>query len=75
MDENEIIHSYTRKQASVLIDVTDLAKEAGFKCQAAFTSHVYERHVRVPEDVVDMDENRRNPFPVRALISDSCRRQ
>jgi hypothetical protein len=41
MDENEIIYSYTRKQAiadGVLIDVTELAKEAGFKCPVAFTS-------------------------------------
>jgi hypothetical protein len=62
MDENEIIYSYTRKQAiddGVLIDVTELAKEAGFKCPVAFTSSVYERHVRVPEDVVDMDETGR----------------
>jgi type I site-specific restriction endonuclease len=38
MDENEIIYSYTRKQAiadGVLIDVTELAKEAGFKCPVA----------------------------------------
>jgi uncharacterized protein DUF6573 len=62
MDENEIIYSYTRKQAiadGVLIDVTELAKEAGFKCPVAFTNSVYERHVRVPEDVVDMDETGR----------------
>jgi hypothetical protein len=62
MDENEIIYSYTRKQAiddGVLIDVTELAKEAGFKCPVAFTSSVYERHLRVPEDVVDMDETGR----------------
>jgi hypothetical protein len=78
MDENEIIYSYTRKQAiadGVLIDVTELAKEAGFKCSVAFTNSVDERHVRVPEDIVDMDENRRNAFPVRVLISDSDRRQ
>jgi hypothetical protein len=42
-----------------LIDVTELAKEAGFKCPVAFTSSVYERHVRVPEDIVDMDETGR----------------
>jgi hypothetical protein len=62
MDENEIIYSYTRKQAiadGVLIDVTELAKEAGFKCPVAFTSAVYQRHVRVPEDVEDMNETGR----------------
>jgi uncharacterized protein DUF6573 len=62
MDENEIIYSYARKQAiddGVLTDVTELAKEAGFKCPVAFTSSVYERHVRVPEDVVDQDETGR----------------
>jgi hypothetical protein len=62
MGENEIIYSYTRKQSiadGVLIDVTELAKEAGFKYPVAFTSSVYERHVRVPADVVDMDETGR----------------
>jgi hypothetical protein len=62
MDEYEIIYSYTRKQAiddGVLIDVTELAKDAGFKCPVAFTNSVYERHVRVPENVVDMDETGR----------------
>lgn len=62
MDENEIIYSYTRKQAiadGVLIDVTEPAKEAGFNCSVAFTSAVYDRHVRVPDDVIDMDESGR----------------
>jgi hypothetical protein len=62
MDENEIIYSYTRKQAitdGVLIDVTELAKEAGFICPIALTSVVYEKYVRVPEDVEDTDEKGR----------------
>jgi hypothetical protein len=39
MDENEIIHSYKREQAiadGVLIDLTELATEAGFICPVAF---------------------------------------
>jgi uncharacterized protein DUF6573 len=62
MDENEIIDSYTRKEAigdGVLIDVTEPAEEAGFKCSVAFTCALYERHVRVPDDIIDMDETGR----------------
>ena len=41
----EVIYSYTRKQAiedGVLVDVSSMAKEAGFKFPVALTSAVYE---------------------------------
>ena len=54
MDEffGEIIHSYTRADAirdGVLIDVTDTAREAGFKIPVALTTAVYEDCVRWDE--------------------------
>lgn len=41
----DLIHSYSRAQAirdGVLVDVTETAKEAGFKIPVALTSAVYE---------------------------------
>ncbi len=43
-DSLEIIYTYTRAQAledGVLIDVSDTAREAGFKCPVALTSAAY----------------------------------
>ena len=40
----EIIHSYSRAQAiedGVLVDVTEMAREAGFKWPFAMTAEVY----------------------------------
>lgn len=42
--ETEVIYTYTREQAlsdEVLIDVTAMAKEAGFSCPAAITAALY----------------------------------
>jgi len=42
--ETEVIYTYTRDQAlsdGVLIDVTAMAKEAGFSCPAAITAALY----------------------------------
>ncbi len=47
----EMIHSYTRKQAiddGLLIDVSEMAKEAGFKWPIAITATVWNQHV-VPD--------------------------
>lgn len=44
-DQSEIIHSYTRVQAltdGVLVDATEMAREAGFKVPVALTTAVYE---------------------------------
>ncbi len=54
-----VIFAYRRAQTiedGVLIDVTDTAKEAGFKVPVALTASVYERYVKVPEGVVAQDE-------------------
>lgn len=54
-DDFEIIHSYSRKQAiadGVLIDVTDRAREAGFKLPVCVSDHLYHGYV-VPPDGMD----------------------
>lgn len=50
-DEFDLIHSYTRAQAiddGVLVDVSDVAKEAGFKLPVAITRAAWARYVEVP---------------------------
>ncbi|MDD4872902.1 MAG: hypothetical protein PHR77_20300 [Kiritimatiellae bacterium] len=50
----ECISVYTRKQAiddGVLVDVTTVANEAGFKWPTAMTRTVYERYVEVPPEL------------------------
>lgn len=50
----ECISVYTRQQAiddGVLVDVTTVASEAGFKWAAALTRAVYDRYVEVPEEL------------------------
>jgi len=49
---NEVIFAYTRKQAiedGVLVDVSELAREAGFQFPVALTSAVFESCVAVPD--------------------------
>jgi hypothetical protein len=58
----EVIHSYSRAQAiedGVLIDVSEAAREAGFKFPVAVTQGVWARCVEVPEGLVDQDESGR----------------
>ena len=50
-DEFDFIHSYTRVQAiedGVLVDVSDVAKGAGFKLPLTITRAVWARYVEVP---------------------------
>ena len=57
-----VIHSYTRAQAiedRVLVDVTEMAKEAGFKHPVALTATVWGDYVCVPESVECQDEKGR----------------
>lgn len=57
-----VIHEYTRAQAisdGVLIDVTGLAQEAGFKIPVAMTSAAWADCVTVPSDADDQDETGR----------------
>ncbi|MFO0807570.1 MAG: DUF6573 family protein [Gemmataceae bacterium] len=61
-DDFKVIHVYTRAQAiadEVLIDVSDMAKEAGFKVPVALTRTVWESFVRVPRGVEGQDQNGR----------------
>ena len=58
----EVIFSYTRKQAiedGVLVDVSELAKEAGFKYPVAVTARVWHEWIEPPEDAVGQDINGR----------------
>jgi hypothetical protein len=54
-----VIHSYSRAQAiaeGVLVDVSELAKEAGFKLPVAMTSAAWEKCVSIPSGVTCQDE-------------------
>jgi hypothetical protein len=58
-EESDLVHSYTRAEAiadAVLIDVTDTAKEAGFRYPVALTRAVWERCVTVSPGVLCQDE-------------------
>lgn len=58
----EVIYSYTRKQAiedGVLIDVSEMAKEAGFKYPVAVTSGVWYGWITPPENAIGQDEKGR----------------
>ena len=61
-DDTEVISSYTRAQAledGVLVDVSEMAKEAGIKFPVALTRAVWVNYVEVPEGVVAQDESGR----------------
>lgn len=50
-EPSDLIHSYTRAQAiedGVLVDVSDVAKEAGFKLPVTITRAAWARYVEVP---------------------------
>jgi Family of unknown function (DUF6573) len=57
-----VIFSYTRAQAiadGVLVDVSELAKEAGFRFPVAVTTGVWAECVAVPDGVAGQDETGR----------------
>ena len=57
--EDTLIFSYSRKEAiedGVLIDVTEMAKEAGFRYPVAMTSAAWRTSVEFPPDVSCQDE-------------------
>lgn len=59
---DKIIYSYTRAEAiedGFLVDVSDTAKEAGFRYPVALTRTVYNNFVEVPEGVEGQDESGR----------------
>jgi len=62
MTTDEVIFAYTRAEAiadGVLIDVSEMAKEAGFKYPVALTSTVYAKYVEVPQGISGQDETGR----------------
>jgi len=57
-----VIYAYTRKQAladGVQVDVTAMAKKAGFRIPVFITDTVYNEYVKVPLDVEAQDEKGR----------------
>lgn len=59
---NNVIYAYTRAQAiadGVLVDVSKLAREAGFKIPVAVTAGVWAECVAVPNGVTCQDETGR----------------
>ncbi|RUL81696.1 DUF6573 family protein [Tautonia sociabilis] len=55
----DIIHAYTRRQAiedGVLVDVSEMAREAGFVYPVALTCGAWAECVRVPAGVGGQDE-------------------
>jgi len=57
-----VIFSYTRAEAiadGVLVDVSEMAQEAGIKHPTALTAAVWSEYVRVPEGVTCQDEKGR----------------
>jgi hypothetical protein len=59
MNEETIIDCYSRAQAfddGFLVDVTETAKEAGFKYPVALTRTVWNTYVEVPAGVEGQDE-------------------
>ncbi len=63
MNENcTIIHSYSRKEAiadGVLVDVTEAARQSGFRIPVALTSAVWGKYVAIPNGVTGQDESGR----------------
>ena len=61
-NDNYIIFRYTRADAirdGVLIDVSETAREAGFRIPVAITAAAWARCVEVPEGVTGQDERGR----------------
>src|SRR4051794_30073727 len=59
MREFQVIYAYTREQAindGVLVDVTETAKEAGFRVPVALTRAAWAEYVAVPDGVEGQDE-------------------
>ena len=61
-DGAEVIYAYTRAQAledAILVDVSEMAKEAGIKFPVALTSAVYGKYVEVSDGITGQDEGGR----------------
>ena len=58
-DDAEVIYNYSRAQAvedGVLVDVSEMAKEAGIKFPVALTAAVFKKYVEVPDGATAQDE-------------------
>jgi len=74
----EIISSYSRAQAiedGVLVDVSDVAREAGFTFPVAITDTVWNLYVKVPDGVFGQDEQGRLWDILNVLRFDIARRK
>ena len=70
-----VIHAYTREEAisdGVLVDVSEMASEAGFRYPVAVTRWVYEECVAVPPGTVGQDELGRL-WDLLVVLSVGCR--
>lgn len=62
MSDWDVIYQYTRAQAledGVLVDVSELAREAGIRWPVALTQTVWAEYVAVPDGVTGQDETGR----------------
>lgn len=61
-DDAEVIHRYTRKQAiedGVLVDLSEWAREVGFKIPVACTAAVWHEYVVPPEGTRELGQSER----------------
>jgi hypothetical protein len=76
MTTDEIpMHTYSRRDAiedGILIDVTETAKEAGFRFPVALTATAFATCVSVPDDVQGQDERGRL-WDVLTMLARACR--
>jgi len=57
-DDAEVVYAYTRAQAledGILVNVSEVAKEAGIRFPVALTATVFGQYVEVPEGVTAQD--------------------
>jgi hypothetical protein len=72
----EVVYSYSRAQAigdDILVDVSEVAREAGITFPVALTRAVFEKCVTIPKGVRLQDENGRL-WDVCYMLSDAIRR-
>ncbi len=61
-EDAPVIFSYTRAQAiedGVLIDLTEWAKETGFKIPVACTATVWSKYITPPDDTTELGQSER----------------
>ena len=76
-EDAEIISTYTRKQGiedGVLIDVTEIAKEAGIKYPVAVTQNLWSSWVEVPEGLEGLQDETGRLWDVLYMLSIAARK-